>query len=108
MQVGRDGCWPIPHKAASAQFNVTLLDMERDLLRKLKKAGALLSGRPSAQPVTGQLGGYTSDLPYSTAKLFVWRPATGKVNFGDFLSRVIVDLMLATRGYTLGDETHRP
>jgi len=29
------------------------------------------------------------------------------IDFGDFLSRIIVDLMLARRGYTLGDETHR-
>jgi pyruvyltransferase len=92
----------------TAPLGVTGRAMERNLLRKLKNAGAVLSGRASAQPVLGQLGGYSSDLPYPTAKLFVWRPATGKVNFGDFLSRVIVDFMLATRGYTLGDETHRP
>jgi pyruvyltransferase len=79
------------------------------LLRKLKKAGALLrSGGNGGQAAQRNLGGLPIDLTYPTADLFVWRPATGKINFGDFLSRVIVDLMLATRGRTLGDETHRP
>jgi pyruvyltransferase len=85
-----------------------LLDMERNLLRKLKKAGALLSGGSTGQPALAELGGYSDGLTYPTARLFVWRPPTGKINFGDFLSRIIVDLMLARRGYTLGDETHRP
>jgi pyruvyltransferase len=83
------------------------LGMERNLLLKLKRAGALLSGGSSGKPVEGQLGGLSSDFPYPTVDLFVWRPSTGKINFGDFLSRVIVDLMLGTQGCTLGDETHR-
>jgi pyruvyltransferase len=84
------------------------LGMERNLLRKLKRTGALLrSGGSGGQPVKRPLGGLSVDLTYPTADLFVWRPATGKINFGDFLSRVIVELMLATEGCTLGDETHQ-
>jgi len=52
-----------------------------------------------------RLGYVPSELPYPTAELFVWRPANGNINFGDFLSQITVELMLARRGYTLGDET---
>jgi pyruvyltransferase len=74
----------------------------RTLLPKLKsKLRALLCpGQSRPQP-----GATWNELPYPTARLFVWRPSNGRVNFGDFLSRVIVDLVLASRGLTLGDET---
>jgi pyruvyltransferase len=84
------------------------LGMERTLLRKLKKAGVRLARGNGSPPAPAELGGFSHDLPYPTARLFVWRPPTGKVNFGDFLSRIIIDLMLARNGLTLGDETHRP
>ena len=57
------------------------------------------------KPVLVQPGYVPSQLPYPTAELFVWRPANGNINFGDFLSRITVELLLARRGYTLGDET---
>src|SRR5882757_7356873 len=47
-----------------------------------------------------------SSQPYPKVDLTYWSPAGG-VNFGDFLSQVVVDLMLAKRGMTLGDETNR-
>lgn len=76
--------------------------MERTLLPKLKSKlrSLLCPGQIRAHP-----GAPWSDLPYPTARLFVWRPPNGRVNFGDFLSRVIVELILASRGLTLGDET---
>jgi len=42
-------------------------------------------------------------MPYPTAELVYWRPAGG-VNFGDELSRAIVQLMLARKGLTIYDE----
>lgn len=46
-----------------------------------------------------------NDRPYPTAWLYQWRPEHGNhVNFGDELSLVIVELMLARRGATLIDE----
>jgi pyruvyltransferase len=41
-------------------------------------------------------------LPYPSVELTFWSPPEG-VNFGDFLSVVIVDLMLARKGMTRGD-----
>src|SRR5258708_1018524 len=41
---------------------------------------------------------------YPKLDLTYWSPAAG-VNFGDFLSQVVGDLMLAKKGITLGDET---
>lgn len=38
--------------------------------------------------------------------LFYWQPRTG-VNFGDELGRVVVELMLAEKGYTLFDRTRK-
>lgn len=60
------------------------------------------------KPIQLQPGYNPAALPYPTAELFVWRPANGNINFGDFLSRIIVELMLARKGYTLGDETAEP
>ena len=70
------------------------------VLRKLKTQvrNAVL---PRRAPTPGKM---PNGLPYPTVDLVVWRPQDGSVNFGDFLSRVVVDLMLARRGYTLGDE----
>lgn len=42
-------------------------------------------------------------VDYPTVQLTFWSPH-GAINFGDFLSRVIVELALAERGMTLGDE----
>jgi pyruvyltransferase len=79
--------------------------VEGNLLPKLKsKVRALLS----MEPPKPKHGASWSDFPYPTTRLLVWRPATGRVNFGDFLSQVIVELMLARRGMTLGDETRAP
>jgi pyruvyltransferase len=70
------------------------------VLRKLKTQvrNAVL---PRRAPTPGKM---PNGLPYPTVDLVVWRPQDGSVNFGDFLSRVVVDLTLARRGYTLGDE----
>jgi pyruvyltransferase len=43
------------------------------------------------------------NAPYPTVDLYYWQPKDG-VNFGDELSRVMVELMLAKKGYTLSDE----
>lgn len=42
-------------------------------------------------------------MPYPTVELVYWRPGDG-VNFGDELSRTIVELMLARKGTTVFDE----
>lgn len=44
---------------------------------------------------------------YNMVDLFYWRPREG-INFGDELSRVVVELMLAKKGYTLFDEVRVP
>lgn len=46
-------------------------------------------------------------LPYATIDVEYWRPGGG-VNFGDELSRVIVQLMLAKSGVTIFDEVAEP
>jgi pyruvyltransferase len=61
-----------------------------------------------SEPPKAKHGASWSDFPYPTTRLLVWRPPNGRVNFGDFLSQVIVELMLARRGITLGDETRKP
>lgn len=73
------------------------------ILRRLKTQvrNAVLPGRV---PPPGRA---PKEFPYPTVELFVWRPQDGSINFGDFLSRVVVDLVLARRGYTLGDEVER-
>jgi pyruvyltransferase len=77
---------------------------EGNLLPRLKsKVRSLLSPRQNKT----RPGAVWSELPYPAAQLFVWRPPDGGINFGDFLSQVIVELMLASRGYTLGDETRK-
>jgi pyruvyltransferase len=47
-------------------------------------------------------------LPYPHVSLYFWRPEDGSVNFGDFLSLVVVDQVLRQFGRTLHDETPRP
>ncbi len=65
---------------------------------KLNRAVATLLGRKPADSkvVPGKTLYPVVDLTY-------WSPASG-FNFGDYLSRVIVELTLARRGLTLGDE----
>ncbi len=47
-----------------------------------------------------------AELPYPHIELFFWRPEDGKnINFGDFLSRVVVAKMLALHDRSLDDET---
>lgn len=47
-------------------------------------------------------------MPYPTVELSYWRPERNKaVNFGDELSRTVVELMLARRGATLFDSAPR-
>ena len=72
------------------------------LLQKLKSQ---VRSTIFPKPVLLQPGYVPAQLPYPTAELFVWRPANGNINFGDFLSRITVELLLARKGYTLGDET---
>jgi len=43
-------------------------------------------------------------LPYPHIELFFWRPDDGTLNFGDYLSVVVVDHLLRHFGYTLADE----
>lgn len=45
------------------------------------------------------------ELTYPRVDLFHWRPSVG-TNFGDFLSRVVVELMLGSRGITLEDQAN--
>jgi pyruvyltransferase len=45
--------------------------------------------------------------PYPVVETIYYRPKSG-VNFGDELSRVIVQLMLARKGHTILDEARRP
>jgi pyruvyltransferase len=47
------------------------------------------------------------DLPHPVIELTYWRPDNG-VNFGDELSRVIVELMLAHAGRTIFDSVSTP
>lgn len=78
----------------------------------------------SAQPKPGALLGRVKNLkeklrggernpsptqPYPAVDLVYWvPPGRGWVNFGDELSRALVSLMLARRGFTLEDETAAP
>lgn len=66
------------------------------LLRKIKRKLNLTA--PEVWPVAR---GWPN-MPYQSAEVVYWRPAEG-VNFGDELSRTIVELMLARRGYTVFD-----
>ncbi len=50
---------------------------------------------------------FVHPLPYPHVELFFWRPDDGTVNFGDYLSLVIVDQCLRHNRYTLADETRR-
>jgi pyruvyltransferase len=47
---------------------------------------------------------FIHQLPYPHVELFYWRPDDGSINFGDYLSAVIVDQCLRRWGYTLADE----
>lgn len=47
---------------------------------------------------------FIHQLPYPHVELFSWRPDDGTINFGDYLSIVIVDQCLRRFGYTLADE----
>ena len=62
-----------------------------------------LAGRKPPALGNGEDGG-----PYPTVELEFWRPPGECINFGDFLSRPVVSLMLARHGLTLDDETREP
>ncbi len=47
---------------------------------------------------------FVRQLPYPHVDLFFWRPYDGTLNFGDYLSIVVVDHLLRHFGYTLSDE----
>ncbi len=47
---------------------------------------------------------FIHQLPYPHVELFSWRPDDGTINFGDYLSIVVVDQCLRRVGYTLADE----
>lgn len=65
-------------------------------LPRLSRVRRLFSSKPKSTQAAG--------LPYPTVDLWFWNPAGHGVNFGDFLSKVIVSLVLAQRGRTLDDE----
>lgn len=48
-----------------------------------------------------------TQFPFPHVELFYWRPTDGRLNFGDYLSRVVVDAMTATRGVRLEQETRQ-
>ncbi|KJC49534.1 pyruvyl transferase [Bradyrhizobium sp. LTSP885] len=50
---------------------------------------------------------YSYRLPYPHVELFYWEPDDGTINFGDFLSAVVVDQCLRQFGYTRADEAAR-
>ncbi|QAU48691.1 polysaccharide pyruvyl transferase family protein [Bradyrhizobium guangzhouense] len=50
---------------------------------------------------------FVQQLPYPHVELFFWRPDDGTINFGDYLSLVVVEQQLRRSGYTLADETSR-
>lgn len=43
-------------------------------------------------------------LPYPHTGLFHWQPKDGRVNFGDHLSKIIVQNLISSRGLSLDDE----
>jgi len=81
----------LPEEKISPNASITLR-----LLRKVRRKLRLTT--PEAWPVAR---GWPN-MPYQSAEVVYWRPAVG-VNFGDELSRTIVELMLARRGYTVFD-----
>ncbi len=50
---------------------------------------------------------FVQQLPYPHVELFFWRPDDGTINFGDYLSLVVVEQCLRQSGHTLADETSR-
>lgn len=50
---------------------------------------------------------FVRQLPYPHVELFFWRPDDGTINFGDYLSLVVVEQQLRRSGHTLADETSR-
>jgi len=50
---------------------------------------------------------YAHRQPYPHVELFYWQPDDGTINFGDFLSAVVVDQCLRQFGHTRADETQR-
>lgn len=67
-------------------------------IRFRRKLSSIFSGSFSKEAATGW-----PSMPYTTVELVYWRPSS-TVNFGDELSRSIVELMLAKRGLTVFDE----
>jgi len=50
---------------------------------------------------------FVQQLPYPHVELFFWRPDDGTINFGDYLSLVVVEQCLRQSCHTLADETSR-
>lgn len=48
-----------------------------------------------------------SPFPFPHVELFFWRPDDGRLNFGDYLSQVVVDAAAASHGLRLCQEVHR-
>ncbi len=71
--------------------------------RIISKIKNRLSGASAAKYPTAH--GWPA-MPYNTVELVYWRPVEG-VNFGDELSRTVVELMLARRGYTPFDSVEQ-
>ncbi|NMG67397.1 polysaccharide pyruvyl transferase family protein [Azoarcus indigens] len=62
-----------------------------------RKIRALFNDESAVAPVH-------APLPYNHVSVYCWRPADGRVNFGDHLGRIVVSQLLASRGLTLEDE----
>ena len=60
--------------------------------------------RRKLRELMNKLGYDLHRLPYPHVELHFWRPDDGSINFGDFLSPVIVDQCLRTHGFTMWDE----
>ncbi len=44
---------------------------------------------------------------YPISELYYWRPLDGSINFGDYLSKIVVSKVLANHGYLLDEETKK-
>jgi pyruvyltransferase len=69
----------------------------RRMMRRLAKR-LLSTGRRPAEPAS----------PPDANELFFWSPSGGRQNFGDYLSKVVVDQMLARRGLKITDPVETP
>ena len=60
--------------------------------------------RRKFRELMNKLGYDLHRLPYPRVDLHFWRPDDGSLNFGDFLSPIIVDQCLRAHGFTMLDE----